>query len=661
VLSTFTVTNTADSGLGSLRQAILDANAATSVDTIAFNIPGSGVHTIAPKSALPTITDSVTIDGRTQPGFAGKPLIELDGENAGPFADGLDVAAGNSVVEGLAINRFGGFGVVLGVISATPPTGDSVVRANLIGTDPLGVFAEGNGGGVEIADTQGNLIGGEDLGATNLISGNQGVGILVVGNAANGSTAAAMPNLIRANLIGTDATAMHAIGNSGDGVVVSGASATTIGGTNLTDGNIIAGNGGNGIVLTAGADSTIIQGNAIGTDLGTGTLDLGNTLNGILINSATHTTIGGSALGAANVIRFNGALAIFPTPSPDVVQNNILTPNRNQVVDLKVSIVPTADRTTVGGHLGYNIAVTNQGPAAAAGVRLTVGLPSGLSVAQTFATQGVVLSTGSGVQVAFGALAPGATAHLLVATTANQATVGAVTAAVTNDRFEINPADNQAATTAIVATAPHIIGVFPTPLHGSVVALNLLFDTPINILQANDTRNYVLSTAGPDGRFGTGDDVFVPIKSASLNQATRLVTILLARPVPLGTLLRAVVAGPGSPGFQDVNGNQLDGDNDGQPGGAYTTIVGLGSLLRYIDADGDLVTLGLVGPGLMQVILNPSGDAQAFGVIGGVAGQSALIGTVVRTRFGGDGRTSLGQLFGLQNVRSFLKNPPFSP
>ena len=69
---TFTVINTNDSGPGSLRQAILGANANSGLDTIVFSI-GSGPQTIAPLSALPTITDPVVIDGTTQPGYAGTP------------------------------------------------------------------------------------------------------------------------------------------------------------------------------------------------------------------------------------------------------------------------------------------------------------------------------------------------------------------------------------------------------------------------------------------------------------------------------------------------------------------------------------------------------------------------------------------------------------
>src|SRR3954463_7546989 len=66
--NTFTVTTAADSGAGSLRQALLDANAAGDADTIQFSIPGAGVHTITPLTDLPLITGPVTIDGYTQPG-----------------------------------------------------------------------------------------------------------------------------------------------------------------------------------------------------------------------------------------------------------------------------------------------------------------------------------------------------------------------------------------------------------------------------------------------------------------------------------------------------------------------------------------------------------------------------------------------------------------
>src|SRR4051794_34774789 len=89
LLANFLVANTNDSGDGSLRQAILDANGAAGLDTITFNIPGTGVQTISPTSQLPDITDPVTIDGTSQPGFSTTPVIELSGANAGIVATGL--------------------------------------------------------------------------------------------------------------------------------------------------------------------------------------------------------------------------------------------------------------------------------------------------------------------------------------------------------------------------------------------------------------------------------------------------------------------------------------------------------------------------------------------------------------------------------------------
>jgi hypothetical protein len=164
--SVFVVSNIGDSGTGSLRQAILDANAHPGADSIIFNIPGSGPHTIRPSTALPTISDSVTIDGSTQPGFTGSPIIELDGSRAGANADGLRITAGNSVVSGLVINRFSSDGVELS------GNGGNVVEGSFIGTDATGTVDLGNAfRGLNIASSN-NTLGGTAAAARNVISGN---------------------------------------------------------------------------------------------------------------------------------------------------------------------------------------------------------------------------------------------------------------------------------------------------------------------------------------------------------------------------------------------------------------------------------------------------------------------------------------------------------
>jgi hypothetical protein len=112
LLSVFTVTTAADEGPGSLRQAILDANLNAGADDIHFDVPGVTrvARTIRPLSPLPADGGDLTIDGTTQPGYSGTPLIELEGSGAGPDANGLSLGA-RSAVRGVVVNRFGGHGL----------------------------------------------------------------------------------------------------------------------------------------------------------------------------------------------------------------------------------------------------------------------------------------------------------------------------------------------------------------------------------------------------------------------------------------------------------------------------------------------------------------------------------------------------------------------
>ena len=139
--ATFSVINTSDTGAGSLRQAILDANALAGPDNIAFNIPGPGPHTIALASVLPTITSPVVIDGYTQPGASPNTLaegnnavllIELDGTSATGGGIGLSISA-TSTVRGLVINRFAESGIQLNAA-----VGGNVIQGNYIGTNVAG-------------------------------------------------------------------------------------------------------------------------------------------------------------------------------------------------------------------------------------------------------------------------------------------------------------------------------------------------------------------------------------------------------------------------------------------------------------------------------------------------------------------------------------------
>jgi ELWxxDGT repeat protein/parallel beta-helix repeat protein len=295
------VTTTADSGPGSLRQAILDANARPGPDAIQFSA-GAGLQTISLLSGLPDVTDAVVIDGTTQPGFAGVPLIELNGLGAGPLADGLRLTGRGSTVRGLVLNRFGGDGIEI--------TGhDHVVTGNYIGTDPTGNLDRGNGqSGVRLAaGASGNTVGGATAGAGNVISGNQGAGIAI-------RDAGTSANLVASNRIGTNAAGTADVGNSGDGMLINaGASGNTIGG------NLISGNDVSGIALTdGGTNGNLVQGNRVGTtDSGSGRL--ANTGYGIFVGGGPSSTTIRDNLASGNDF---GIGVVSPTTTGTLVQGN---------------------------------------------------------------------------------------------------------------------------------------------------------------------------------------------------------------------------------------------------------------------------------------------------------------------------------------------------
>ena len=223
------VTNTSDSGPGSLRSAILLANLLPGPRIITFDIPGPGPYFINVRSPLPTITNEVTIDGRTQPGYGGTPVIDLNGAGAGPGVNGLTITGGDSGVYGLAINGFGGSGIEI------TGRGGDVIQNDYIGTTLDGNGTDGNlAFGVEISNASTNLIGGLDPSQRNVISGNLEGGVHIDPSS---------NNFIVGNYIGTNAGGNAAIPNGNNGVYIQNSSFTTV-----TD-NVISGNGTNGVKI----------------------------------------------------------------------------------------------------------------------------------------------------------------------------------------------------------------------------------------------------------------------------------------------------------------------------------------------------------------------------------------------------------------------------
>jgi hypothetical protein len=319
-LAPATVINTLDSGPGSLRQAILDANARAGADRIEFNIPGSGVQTIAPTSELPEIHGPTVIDGYTQPGAKENTLtvgsdavllIELSGANAPRGSLGLNLGgfggSSGSIVRGLVINRFDS-GTAIAITGGFHGFGSNyIIEGNFLGTDASGTVALPNAYGVHSNNSFSSLVGGTTPAARNVISGNTHVGVLFGG----GGRPPGSGGRIQGNYIGTNAAGTAALGN-GTGLFHN-TDDFTIGGTAAGAGNLISGNIGPGIHLgnnNVGARNTDIYANLIGLDAA-GTGPLGNGGHGIDVDTAPNTRIGGAGAGMENRIAYNGGIGVL--------------------------------------------------------------------------------------------------------------------------------------------------------------------------------------------------------------------------------------------------------------------------------------------------------------------------------------------------------------
>lgn len=351
----YSVTNTANSGPGSLRDAINAANAHVGADRIEFNIPASDAghvyyandnvagqitlanvtpttavsdadisnidpdwphswFSIAPTAALPAISDSLTIDGYTQGrgtessdddakvntntvvsklGLNTVLRVELTGKNAGSLPTGiLEGTAGGIAVRGLAINRFQGYGLFLGF-----QTGGNLFAGNFLGTDISGTRAFTPAVAMDalaIASLAEDVVGGTTAAARNLISGNTGPSFQVAGIFSNGG------DRIEGNLIGTDRTGTRALANA-RGIYTGGAGSTIVGGSDPNATNIISGNINKGVEPR---ENTIVQNNFIGTDV-SGTLPLGNG-TGIETGSSSSLITNNRVQIAENRVAFNG-------------------------------------------------------------------------------------------------------------------------------------------------------------------------------------------------------------------------------------------------------------------------------------------------------------------------------------------------------------------
>ncbi|MDD3875657.1 MAG: NosD domain-containing protein [Bacteroidales bacterium] len=361
----YTVINTSDSGPGSLREAVTSANSAVGADNIFFNIPQSdpnynsttGTWTITLLSTLPYISGGNTnIDATTQTVNQGNtnplgPEIHLtcsspldysfilimsgntikgfiitgftngillynatstnntitenyigtnhSGTAAMPNNHGISVA-GNANNNTISNNLISGNSISgIGINDAT----NTHIKGNKIGTDISGMLPLPNQFGIVIQDASLNNVGGNDTNFRNLISGNLFAGIVIDG-------ANSLYNKIQGNYIGTDISGMDSVSND-QGIILSYAKNTTIGGNTPAQRNIISGNRNGGIVLNGiGTNENVISGNYIGSDK-TGLAPLFNYAGIVLKSKANKNTIGGLTPEERNIISGNIEMGVY--------------------------------------------------------------------------------------------------------------------------------------------------------------------------------------------------------------------------------------------------------------------------------------------------------------------------------------------------------------
>jgi len=369
---TITVTSLSDAGVGSLRAAINTANAAPAGNStlISFGIKG----TITLAGPLPAIARKLTIDATSAPTHVrgGPPVVALDGNGHPGLLFGA--GSGGSQLLGVAVDDASGNGVTL---DAGPVT----LNGNYIGLNLAGAAVPNGGNGVYVsAASARNFIGLNGSRASgvvsNVISGNRGSGIVLAGSPGN---------TVVANRIGTNAAGTSAIANRGDGILIAGRSrGNEIGGPAFIDsvtgkvndptgnkgtvtpvfvvpplGNLISGNGANGVMIDTGSRGNVLNGNFIGTTA-SGDGALGNAGNGVWIDRAPGNSLVGckvvnNPFVYYNVISGNHQNGLRVTSSDNVtVQGNFFGAGANNTTIVKnrldgILVDGTSMNTQVGG------------------------------------------------------------------------------------------------------------------------------------------------------------------------------------------------------------------------------------------------------------------------------------------------------------------------
>jgi titin len=324
------VTNTADYGPGSLRAAIYYATDHPGA-TVSFNIPTSdpgysnGVFNIHLTGQLPTlVANGMVIDGSTQPGFTGKPLIVVDGSQIIPetsTSDTILVYSSSNQLKNISFSGFNWNGLTLEYPDAT----NNTIAGCWLGVDPTGTNAAPNAfQGILVGNgASRNTFGGTNALMRNVISGNSQYGIFITDSNTTG-------NVVLGSYIGTSAGGTNALANGYSGIFIgNGSSGNVIGRTNSGARNVLSGNSQYGVFITdSNTTGNVVLGNYIGTDA-TGSNAVANGLSGIIIGGGpANNVIGSTNPSGRNLLSGNTEFGIYLTNTTgNVISGNYLGVN----------------------------------------------------------------------------------------------------------------------------------------------------------------------------------------------------------------------------------------------------------------------------------------------------------------------------------------------
>jgi Domain of unknown function DUF11 len=339
---------------GSLRDMINQANLHQGIDTIQFNLP-NGSTTLDLNWDI-DITDSLIIDGSTQPGFSGVPNVEIKG-SANEY-DGLNLNSDNITIKNLVFNNFRN-NLAPAIVSTTEKSAIvinssfNIIIGSYFGTDITGTVSVPNDVGIRVSGINNN-IGGSLPGEGNVISGNEGDGVIMKNVAGLN---------FKGNLVGVDKTGNVALSNGENGITLSGASNSYIGGILAGERNIISSNICRGVMVDDASTFVRIKGNYIGTD-STGNLNLGNFGKGVDIeNGSGNIELGDENGEGRNIISgTNGYTSNLPLQCRDAVSPATSTMSGNAVeITGNLGLPISLKNNYIGVNISGNTGITNGG------------------------------------------------------------------------------------------------------------------------------------------------------------------------------------------------------------------------------------------------------------------------------------------------------------